>query len=174
MPIEVVYPSSRPCLYLTVLTLPLLAPLGLSKARRRRRCSFITISLIPSDGRKYSCVERDSSRIERGSPRVELGFSCIERGCTWTCLHLLAFCPRHWRRILESQLISRCVRVYQPFLHARDCILRIRSVKGHGIYRLRPRHCICLLYEYLSLLFCKISGVSESANSLAKDLWRIG
>ena len=79
MPIEVVYPSSRPCLYLTVLALPLLAHLGLSKARRRR-CSLITISLIPSDGRKYSCVERDSSRIERGSPRVELGFSCIERG----------------------------------------------------------------------------------------------
>src|SRR5947209_258674 len=107
------------------LALPLLAPLGLSKARHRR-CSLITISLIPSDGRKYSCVERDSSRIERGSPRVELGFSCIERGVLGR-VHLLAFCPRHWRRIVESQLISRCVRVYHPFLHARDCILRIRG-----------------------------------------------
>src|SRR5437868_4423348 len=119
-------------------------------------CSLITISLIPSDGRKYSCVECDSR---------------IERGCTWTCLLLLlAFCPS--KRIVESQFISRCVRIYQPFLHARDHV--VRGVKGHSIYRLRPRHCICLPYESLPLLFCKISGVSESANSLAKGLWRIG
>ena len=68
MPIEVVYLFSRSCLYLTVLALPLLASLGLLKARRRRR-SLIIILLIPSDGMKYFCVERDSSR-------VELGFSC--------------------------------------------------------------------------------------------------
>jgi hypothetical protein len=37
MPIKVVYPSSRSCLLSRALALPLLASLGLSKARRRRR-----------------------------------------------------------------------------------------------------------------------------------------
>jgi hypothetical protein len=39
-------------------------------------------------------------------------------------------------------------------LHARDRV--VRGVKGHSIYRLRSRHCICLLYENLSLLFWEL------------------
>jgi hypothetical protein len=43
-------------------------------------CFLIIISLIHSNKKKYSYIERDFSRIECGSPRVEFNFSYIERG----------------------------------------------------------------------------------------------
>jgi hypothetical protein len=50
----------------------------------------------------------------------------------------LAVCPKHCGGIVESQFVGRGVRIYRPFLHAHDRVVRIQGVKEYGVYRLRP------------------------------------
>ena len=57
-----------------------------------------------------------------------------------------------------------------PYLKLVTVSRELGIVKGYGIHRLRSCDFVGSSYEYASLLFCQISGVSESANSLSEGI----